>query len=156
MPHGVRGAIRIYPFTRSLASLAAFRFWWIGSFVKKQRLELSKTRASQDSLIASFKEVVDRTQAEELKGKSVFVPRALLPELPEDEFYWVDLIGLRVVNLRNEGLGKIDHFLETGANQVMLLRDEMGTERLIPYIEEVVRSVEINSGRLVVDWETDY
>ena len=107
-------------------SLADFRFWWIGNFKKKQRLELNKTKVIQDFLIASFKEIVDRTQAEELKGKSVYVPRALFPQLAEDEFYWVDLIGLRVVNLRGETLGKINHLLETGANQVMVARDKKG------------------------------
>ena len=155
-PHGLRGAIRIHPFTRSLMSLADFRFWWIGSFKKKQRLELNRTKLSQDVLIASFKEIADRTQAEELKGNSVYVPRALFPELAEDEFYWVDLIGLRVVNLRGENLGKINHLLETGANQVMVVRDKEGGDRLIPYIEAVVSLVDINSGRMVVDWETDY
>ena len=155
-PHGLRGAIRIHPFTRSLMSLADFRIWWIGSLKKKQRFELNKTKASQDALITSFKEVVDRTQAEKLKGKSVYVPRALFPELAEGEFYWVDLIGLGVVNLRGENLGKINHLLETGANQVMVVRDKMGSDRLIPYIQRVVSLVDINSGRLVVDWETDY
>ncbi len=155
-PHGLRGAIRIHPFTRSLMSLADFRFWWIGSLKKKQRFELNKTKVSQDGLITTFNEVADRTQAEELKGKSVYVPRALFPELAEGEFYWVDLIGLGVVNLRGENLGKINHLLETGANQVIVVRDKMGCDRLIPYIQRVVSLVDINSGRLVVDWETDY
>jgi len=82
------------------------------------------------------------------------VPRSALPATDEGEYYWSDLLGLRVTNVRNEELGRVRTLLETGANQVLVVDGER--ERLIPFVSAVVVSVDLARGELVVDWEADF
>ena len=95
-----------------------------------------------------------------LKGMQVAVPRDLLPVLSKngnDGYYWSDLIGLEVVNLQNEELGKVTWLLETGANDVLQVRiKEDERERLIPFVNQVIVKVDLKGCRITVDWGVDY
>jgi 16S rRNA processing protein RimM len=105
-------------------------------------------------VIAKLAGVDEREAAAALKGAEVAVARASLPQAPAGEYYWADLQGLRVINLQGEELGRVSHLLETGANDVLVVRGER--ERLIPFVAAYVVKVDLAGGELVVDWGADY
>jgi 16S rRNA processing protein RimM len=91
-----------------------------------------------------------------MRGHEIAVPRSEFPEPDEDEFYWTDLIGLQVFNKDEVLLGKVDSLLETGANDVLVVKDEHGKKRMIPFVGAIVLEVDIKAGRIVADWGLDY
>jgi 16S rRNA processing protein RimM len=85
----------------------------------------------------------------------IAVPREAFPAAAQGEYYWADLIGLRVSNRAGQNFGVVTSMMETGANEVMAVRlDE--SERLIPFIQSVIRRVDVAAGEIEVDWELDY
>ena len=103
---------------------------------------------------AKLEGVDDRNAAELLRGLDVAVTREDLGEAEEGEFYWVDLVGLAVVNLQGEALGQVEDLLRTGGSDVLVVRGER--ERLIPFVADYVKSVDREARRITVDWEAGY
>jgi 16S rRNA processing protein RimM len=150
----VRGWIRLQVFTQRVDSLLDFPVWHVGRDGSWEQVEFEEAAAHGRTLVAKLKGVDDREQAAALRGCEVAVPRAALPASEAGEYYWSDLQGLRVVNLQGEPLGRVSGLLETGANQVLVVQGER--ERLIPFVDAVVSSVDLERGELVVDWGADY
>ena len=98
----------------------------------------------------------DRDAALACKGKQIAVPRALLPKLEDEEYYWSDLIGLNVKNQQDVDFGKITDVFATGANDVVAVKTEAGVERLIPYIAQVILNVDLAEKTMLVDWDADF
>ena len=104
---------------------------------------------------SSFRQVIRDSQAEELTGCKIFINPQQLPEPEEGEYYWSDLIGLAVESLQGEPLGVIASMLETGADDVMVLKGDR--ERLIPFVlGQIVTEVDLANQRMVVDWLPEY
>ncbi len=101
-----------------------------------------------------FAGVHDRDQADALKGREIAIPRDLLPALQAGEYYWSDLVGLKVENTKGQLLGQVERLFESGANPVVIVAGER--EQLLPFVEAVVRDVDLDAGKLLVDWELDY
>ncbi len=154
-PYAVRGWIKLQTFTEYLDSLLDYPVWRIGKGGDWRDYRVLDGKVHGQYLMASLEGVSDRTAAETLMGLDVAVLRAEMPEAEEDEYYWEDLIGLDVVNLAGEALGRVEGLLETGANDVLQVRDG-DTKRLLPFVGAVVREVDLEAGRLVVDWGLDY
>ena len=104
---------------------------------------------------AKFEGVDDRNAAFALRGATVAVARNEFPPLDEDEYYWVDLIGLTVINLENEPLGSVKNLMETGASDILVVNDGE-IERLIPFVERHVIKVDMVNRQVIVDWGLDY
>ena len=116
---------------------------------------LAEGRRQGKGLVARISGIGDRDQAAGLVGEDIAILRSQLPEAVDGDFYWVDLIGLEVVNEDDVSLGKVSKLIETGANAVLVVDGER--ERLIPFIKgAVVKAVDLDSGTIRVDWETDY
>jgi len=97
--------------------------------------------------------VGDRDAAATRIGARIWIPRDALPQPGPGEFYQTDLEGLEVVNEAGEDLGRVSHLFDNGAHDVLITRDEAGRERLIPYVVDVyVKSVDLDAGRITVDW----
>ena len=115
-------------------------------------------------MVAAAHEIVDRGAAELLRGARIFVARSSFPATGKDEYYWVDLIGLSVVNREGVALGVVKELLSAGPQTVLLLEypetDEAGgsksCERLIPFVAAFVDDVDLKARRIAVDWQTDY
>ncbi len=157
-PYGVRGWLKVKPYGDDPASWRAMTHWWLaprtdGDVWKEFRLE--QLRPHGAGWLAKLAGVDDRTVAERLAGWYVAAPRNVLPEVSADEFYWADLIGLRVENEKGEPLGAVESLLETGANDVLVVKAGE-TTRLLPFVSEVVRQVDPAAGRVVVAWELDW
>jgi 16S rRNA processing protein RimM len=152
-PFGVKGWIKIQPFTQTVGSLLDYTAWWLGREGRWDSSRVEEGAIHGRSLIAKLQGCNDRDTAARLKGLDVALPRAALPASADGEYYWNDLIGLEVVTREGVSLGRIAGVIETGASQVLVVRGER--ERLIPFTEPVVISVEVANGRLTVDWDAD-
>lgn len=150
-PYGVQGWIKLQPYTEDPEALCDYKSWWIGG-QEKQVLEAAVHGAS---VIAQIAGLENREAAALLKGSEIAVPRNALPETAAGEFYWTDLIGLEVVNEQQEVLGKVAGHLSNSAHDVMRVADG-GKERLLPFVEAVIREVDMKAGRIRVDWNADW
>ena len=153
-PFGVKGWVKIQPLTAQVASLCDYPVWWIGKAGEWRDAALGEVKVSGAVLVAQFAGVNDRDAAAKLRGCEVAVPRGELPAPREDEYYWMDLIGLRVVNKEGYEFGHVARMMETGANDVLVV--EGTRETLIPFIANVIRKVDFAAGEVEVDWGVDY
>jgi len=122
-------------------------------------LAIREAKEHSDTVVASAHEVDDRSAAEALKGARIFIPRSSFPTAAEDEFYWVDLLGLDVVNREGVALGQVQDLLSTGPQTVLVLssvQDGKPLERMIPFVSQFVDGVDLPSRRITVDWQADY
>lgn len=164
-PHGIKGWVKIKTFTQAPDGLMDFPAWWLNTRDGWQEFKIAEVEWRNTGLVGRFDGYDDRSAAEAINGLEVGVPRETLPEPEAGEFYWADLIGLEVVNTKDQPLGVVNRLIETGANDVLVVRDgslhresAVGekTERLIPYIESVIVSVDLTQRRMVVEWDPDY
>ncbi len=154
--HGIRGWVKIQPYTEHLDSLLDYRTWWLGHEHGPWReVEVQQCEAHNKTLAAQLPDCPDRTAAEKLKGLLIAVPRSSLPKQDKDEYYWSDLIGLAVVNEAGVTLGTVANLLETGANQVLSVQGD-GGEILIPFVASAIKQVDVKNKIIRVDWSTDY
>ena len=153
-PHGVKGWVKVQPLTAETRSLLDYRTWWIGDEGGWQEHALLSGRAQGHTLLARIEGCDDRETAALLRGRAVAVPRGALPATLAQEYYWADLIGLRVVNAVEQEFGRVTAVVQTGANDVLVVED--GRERLIPFIAPVIREVDTVAGVIRVEWEADY
>jgi 16S rRNA processing protein RimM len=155
--YGIQGWVRIHTFGDDPLEWKHMPVWWLGPEQGPwQPYQLKQCRLQGEHLVAKFAEVADRGAAEGLHGLFVAAQRSDLPPAGDDAYYWADLIGLAVVNLHGAALGKIDSLIETGANDVLQVVADDGTKRLLPFVDAVVREVDIKAGKVVVDWELDW
>ena len=153
-PFGVKGWVKVQPFTEKTDSLLQFPVWWLGAANQWCEYGVAEKAVHGSSLTVRFAGFDDRNQAAALKGRDVAIPRAQLPAPEKGEYYWADLVGLEVVNLKGQCLGRVERLFEAGADPVVVVAGER--ERLLPFVDAVVRDVDLDSGRLLVDWELDY
>ena len=159
-PYGVLGWIKVVPHTEYIDGLLDYPEWWLGKGDGEWRkLKVLGGEVHGRLLLASLESYTDRTSAVRLKGLQVAIPRSRLPALPEsgeEGYYWADLMGLAVVNLQGEELGRVIGLLETGANDVLQVQGREGSERLIPFIDHVIVKVDFEANQITVDWGKDY
>jgi 16S rRNA processing protein RimM len=157
-PYGIQGWVKIHPFGDDPAAWRQMEHLWLGASAEGaewQPYGLKGFRPQGSLWVAKLEGVDDRNGAELLEGRFVGAPRTALPRAAADEFYWADLVGLAVENLRGEALGTVASLLESGANHVLVLRDGE-VERLLPFVAAVVKDVDVAGGRIRVEWEKDW
>jgi 16S rRNA processing protein RimM len=153
---GLQGWVKVQAFTEYLDSLVDYDTWYMGRENQPWReFRVLECNPHTKVLVARLEGIADRTAAEKCKGMLIAVPRSSLPQHAEDEYYWSDLIGMKVVNLEGETLGTVENLLETGANDVLCVRNETG-EILIPFLAKVVQQVSLEEKLIRVDWQADY
>lgn len=166
---GVRGWVKLHSYTRDRIDIAGYKRWFLvaprSSKQAKQYIEheVLNCRAQGQGIVAQLANLSDRDQAHALNGYDIYVPLSDLPELPEDEYYWQQLIGLKVIDETQQAIGVIDSILETGANDVLVLNrietnsKETGSKQvLVPYTPQVVLQVDLEQGLMTVDWDPDF
>jgi 16S rRNA processing protein RimM len=158
---GVRGWVKLQSYTRPADNLLDYRRWWLQT-AQAYEARLIEGRAHGAGLVAqitdaSGKPIEDRDIAAALIGTEIQVERSELPKAPPGSYYWADLIGLDVVSTDDQPLGQVTGLMETGAQDVLVLKDAEGQERLIPYVPgPIIRSVDLAAKRIVADWAPDY
>jgi 16S rRNA processing protein RimM len=163
---GVKGWFKVLPHSASPEALFSSRRWFLQpaergakTFAGTTLLRIREAREHADTIVASAQEVDDRDAAEALKGARIFIPRSSFPTAGDDEYYWVDLIGLDVVNREGIALGQVKDLLATGPQTVLVLayeEDGEPRERMIPFVSAYVDEVDLPGRRITVDWQPDY
>jgi len=163
---GVKGWFKVISHSASPEALFSSRSWLLQptergatSFEGTALLRIRDIKEHSDSIVACAHDVDDRSAAEALKGARIFVPRSSFPTAGEGEYYWVDLIGLDVVNREGVTLGKVMDLMATGPETVLVLEYEehgKSAERMIPFVSAYVDTVDLEARRIKVDWQADY
>lgn len=154
-PFGIKGWVKVFADTEHPDSLFDYPVWYIETPKGWQAFEIENAELHTKNMVAKLAGVDDRDVAESFRKRKIGVPRSELPEPEEGEYYWSDLIGLQVVNLAGEALGQVRELLETGANDVLVVQDG-DTERLLPFVDAVVKTVDLAAATITVDWGLDY
>lgn len=153
-PFGVKGWIKVQPYTAATTNLLAYTTWWLGQNERWLEQRVTGSRVQGRTVVAKLEGCEDRDAVMLFKGAQVAVPRGALPKTAANEFYWADLIGLTVVNHAAQDFGRVVGILQTGANDVLVVQGER--ERLIPFIAEAIRQVDLAGGVIRVNWGADY
>lgn len=154
-PFGVRGWTKVVSYTDPRIGLLDYSQWELCQGREIKAVEVSGGREHGKFLVVKFEGIDDRDQVALLTNAEIKVERDQFPQAQEGTFYWADLVGLHVVTVDGVELGVIESMLETGANDVMVVKGDR--ERLVPWIQpDVVTGVDLQRGRLTVDWDPDF
>jgi len=166
---GLQGWVKIRPYSTTADALLEAPLFWLESVAQAgvapnlREVKRLSSKIHGEDVVARLDEVPDRTAAEALKGTVVKVSRQAFPALEQDEFYWVDLIGLAVQNLQGEDLGVVRAMMDNGAQSILRVAasdvpeaELMKHERLIPFVDHFVKEVDREAKKIVVDWGSDY
>ena len=167
---GIKGWFKVLPHSASPEALFSSKRWyllppdrpmkaampWTGALL----LKIKEAKDHSDCVVATSLDIVDRNAAEALRGARVFVPRSSFPTARQDEYYWVDLIGLDVFNREGEAMGQVKELLSTGPQTVLVLSytdsQAKEAERMIPFVAAFIDAVDLPGRRITVDWQADY
>ncbi|MBW3550787.1 MAG: ribosome maturation factor RimM [Proteobacteria bacterium] len=154
---GLRGEVKLESWTEPRNAIFRYQPWLLVDRMGREReLRGAQGRDSGKHLMGQFPDVSDRDAAEALGGTEIYVPRSALPPPRPDEYYWVDLEGLRVVNLEGVAFGTVSHLFATGANDVLVVRDDE-RERMIPFVRpQFITDIDFEAGVVTVDWDPDF
>ena len=172
---GVKGWLKVLPHSTHPEALFAAKSWFLQAADAKFRpgfsafsgtvaLDIDEAKTHSDSVVVKVSGLDDRSAAEALRGARIFLPRSSFPAASKDEYYWVDLIGLDVVNREGVLLGCVRDLMATGPNSVLCIEyaaiQEDGTsapaERMIPFVSAYIDAVDIPGKSITVDWQPDY
>ncbi len=151
---GTRGWVKIHSYTRPRSNIASYGDWYLRQGDTWLAYKPAETRVQGNGIVARLSGIDDRDVAAALVRSEIAVDRDALPLLADDEYYWSDLLGLRVLNLAGVELGVVRSLLENGAHDVLEVIGD--TTRLIPFVRDVyIVKVERAAGLLHVDWHPD-
>ena len=153
--YGVRGWVKVFSYTSPITNILNYSPWQIDRQGQRQTILVREGKAHGKGIIASLESFHDRDDVACLIGANIAIHREQLPSPADGEYYWADLIGLTVINCESICLGQVEHLIETGAHDVLVVRGER--ERLIPFVlEHIVCSVDLEQRVLLVDWDADF
>ena len=171
---GIKGWVRILPHSADTSALFESSEWFLQppearfargfcAFAGGVRVKVAEIKAHSDGIVARIEGLDDRNGAEALKGVRIYLPRSAFPATPEGEYYWVDLIGLTVVNRDGVHLGVVRDLMPTGPNSVLVMEytetvdgKEQTAERMIPFVAAYIDDVDLKARRITADWGIDY
>jgi 16S rRNA processing protein RimM len=163
---GIKGWFKVLPYSADPEALFSSKRWYLQpaekgakTFSGTLQLAIREAKEHSDTVVATAQDVDSRDAAEALRGARIFVPRSSFPSAQKDEYYWVDLIGLNVVNREGVALGTVRELLSTGPQTVLVLayeQDGKAQERMIPFVSAYVDEVDLSARQIRVDWQPDY
>lgn len=159
---GIQGWVRIRPYSADADALLHAKTWWLDK-PSLHDVDMLHAKIHGEDVVAQLMGVADRNAAEALKGAAVQVRRSHFPPLADNEFYWVDLIGLAVENLEGESLGTVSGLMDNAAHPILRVMpaalpeaDKKPQEMLIPFVDQFVKTVDQAAKKITVDWGLDY
>jgi 16S rRNA processing protein RimM len=179
---GIKGWFKVLPHSASPEALFSSKRWYLlpperpmkpsrateaatkpgQAWTEPVLLRIKESKDHSDTIVACAQDVDDRNAAEALRGARIFVPRSSFPTAAEGEYYWVDLIGLQVINREGVSLGQVRDLMSTGPQTVLVIEAAPETdggkpvERMIPFVSAFVDGVDLPAKRITVDWQPDY
>jgi 16S rRNA processing protein RimM len=155
-PYGLKGWVHLQSYAEPASNILSYKTWYIKIKHKWQPVEVREARAHSKSFVAVLVGYDTIEKAELLKLAEIAVPRSELPQLPPKEYYWADLIGMSVITEEGVVLGQLDRFIETGSNDVLVVKGET-REHLVPYIlDDYVLSVDLEARVMRVSWDPEF
>ena len=152
---GVQGWVKVRTFTETAASLADYEEWVVRTREGWRTIPVEGFEVHSKGPVAKLAGCADRDAADALRGAEIAVTREALGEAGEGSLYWVDLIGLEVVSVEGERLGRVEELFEAGDTSVMVLKDTEAKEVMIPFVPDYVKSVDREARRITVDWKAE-
>ncbi len=171
---GVKGWVHIQPHSADTRALFESQDWYLlppearfgrgfSAFTGPVRVRVAEIKVHSDSIVVRLDGMADRNGAESLKGARIHVPRSAFPPAEDGEYYWVDLIGLEVVNREGVHLGVVRDLMPTGPTSVLVMEYtetvdgvEKTAERMVPFVGAYIDDVDLKARRITADWQTDY
>lgn len=159
--YGVKGWVKVYSYTEPMENIGSYSPIWAERNGQRQKVEFEHLKPHGKGLVAKIKGCDGREQTPQYTGAMLVVKKDQLAELETGDYYWSDLVGLTVTNEQGENLGKVHHLIETGSNDVLVVKGNESSidkkERLIPYLpEQVVLKVDLENQQIDVDWDSDF
>ena len=151
---GVKGWVKVFDYSRDRGGILDYPRWLLDQEGGWKEVAVLTGQRHGKGVIAHLENCTGRDEAMTLVGMKIAVWSSWLPPASEGEFYWYQLRGLTVINLEGEVLGKVDHLMETGANDVLVVKSDR--DRLIPYVPNTVHEVDLEHCRILVDWDTQF
>lgn len=152
---GVKGWVKVFSFTELRENILDYSPWLLKKGDAQTEIEVIDGKRQGKAIVARLEGIDDRDAAAALIGSKIRIDRNLLPDTEDGEYYWHDLIGLEVQNLDGVSFGRVDSMLETGANDVVVVKGER--ERLIPFLQpETIVNINLEAGIMQVDWDADF
>lgn len=163
---GVKGGFKVEPYAQDPQALFSSKRWFlqpplipipslVGKAAPPALLKVSMAKEHGDGVVAQAQEIDDRNAAEALRGARIFVARSSFPTAGDGEYYWVDLLGLTVLNREGQTLGTVADLIDTGAHSVLRIAAD-GAEHLVPFVASYIDDVNLAERRITVDWHTDW
>ena len=160
---GVKGWLKVVSYTRPIDQLLEYDEWFLSRLDDEEpwtKTRVSESRQNSKGFVVKLSGFDSREESEVLVGCDIGIDKSQLEQLPEGDYYWLELIGLNVINLEGLDLGRIDHLLETGANDVLVVHQDLAqgepVERLLPWTPDVVTRVDLEDKVIIVNWKEDY
>jgi 16S rRNA processing protein RimM len=158
--YGIKGWVWVMSRTEPIANIFSYGPWYLDRAGTLAKVVLVDHRAQGKGLVAQFAGCEDRNSADLMIGATIWVPKSALKTQSDNEYFWSDLMGMRVVNEQGVLLGCVDDMMETGANDVIVLKACDGSvddqERLLPWVNQVVLKVDREAKCITVDWDPEF
>lgn len=158
--YGIKGWVWVMSRTDPIANIFSYGPWYLDRAGTLAKVVLADHRAQGKGLVAQFAGCEDRNSADLMIGATIWVPKSALQTQSDNEYFWSDLIGMRVVNEQGVLLGCVEDMMETGANDVIVLKACNGSvddqERLLPWVDQVVLKIDREAKCIMVDWDPEF
>ena len=163
---GIKGWFKVLPYSADPEALFSAKCWFLlptekgaKTFEGVGKLTIKEAKTHSDTVVACAQDFDDRSAADALRGARIFISRSSFPAAQKDEYYWVDLIGLEVINREGVSLGQVRDLLTTGPQTVLVMdqvQDGKTVEIMIPFVAVYIDDVNLRERRILVDWQPDY
>jgi 16S rRNA processing protein RimM len=152
---GVKGWVKVFSFTDPRENILIYSPWLLKKGGQTKSVDVVDGMLQGKTIVAQLDGIIDRDQAAGLMGSDVLISHEQLPRTGKGEYYWSDLIGLHVETVDGTPLGVVDSLMETGANDVVIIKGER--ERVIPFLQgRTIIAVDLDAGKIVVDWDPEF
>lgn len=148
---GLKGEVKVNSFTDDNTKFERIPKVFVKQKQNLTEYEIEKVGYNKNQVIIKFKNINTVEEAEKLRNSYIVVDREIFGELPEGVYYIADLIGLDVYTESNEYLGKVDDIFSTGSNDVYVVKDKTGKQKLLPGIDEVIKKIDLESSKIIVN-----
>ena len=153
---GIKGWVKVFSLTEPRENILKYSPWIIKKGDETKEVKLVDGRRQGKVIVASIDGVTDRDVAAGYSGWQILINKNQLPETAEGEYYWADLVGLNVETDLGVSLGVVDHLIETGANDVLVVKDAE-QERLIPFLQgSTIKKIDLDENKMIVDWDPEF
>ena len=152
--YGIKGWIKIHSSTSPASNILKYLPWQVQHQGIWRPAEVTASKQQGKDIIVKLAGCDNPETAKTFTGNPIAINTQQLPALPAGEYYWKDLIGLRVVNQEGVDFGVIDSLLETGSNDVLVVKGDR--QRLLPYTDEVVKDINLTDQKMIVNWDADF